>query len=270
MKILLIADFHYGEDSNFLKHGGADYVNIFGSQFHTYLNTLKPEFKKYDLIVNLGDCINDHSFIYGLSSASYGIDLSYFKAFLNAWKDVEQPVFHVLGNHDGEVIPRADFIDLLGRNTYFSQDLGGIHHVVLDPVWGKYPYALDDAQIKWLQADLASTQLTTIIYIHTPCDEHDLSDNYYHQINPSRYFVAHREALRSIFEASGKVKLVVQGHAHFYANNNINGIKYLTLASFLENDTTNIPTGEYVDLSISTDKSKELLIRRKRVRVTAL
>ena len=113
MKILLVADFHYGEDSNFPQYAGLEYTNIFGSQFHQYLNALKPKFKDYDLIVNLGDCINDHSFTHGLSPESYDIDLMNFKQFLKDWSDVEQPVFHVLGNHDGEVIPRSDFCQAL-------------------------------------------------------------------------------------------------------------------------------------------------------------
>jgi len=270
MKLLLITDCHYGEDSNFAWHGGEHYINVFGSQFEYCFAQLKQIIasRQYDLVANLGDCIADHSYLHGLTDESASIDRKHFQQFLACWQGIATPVFHLLGNHDGELISRADFKAMLGRETYFSCDLAGFHHIILDPVWGRVPYYIDDQQWAWLEADLEATSLPTIVYIHTPCDEHDLTDNYYHKINPARYFIANRASLRSIFERSNRVRLVLQGHSHFYMNHNINGIKYLTIPSFMENDTTGKPTGEFVSLTIEPDNKTAISIRRERVATT--
>ena len=57
MKILVFTDVHFGEDINYDIIGGKEYVNVFGSQSPLILRKLKLEFKKYDLVVNLGDSI---------------------------------------------------------------------------------------------------------------------------------------------------------------------------------------------------------------------
>ena len=272
MKVLFITDCHYGQDSNFEQHAGPEYVNVFGSQFEQLLRPLKARLAQedFDLVVNLGDCIADDSYLHGKNEKSYQLDKENFEKFIALWSDVRQPVIHALGNHDGAMIPRSDFEKILGRKTYYSEDLFGFHHVVLDPVWDSIPFAIDEEQIAWLEHDLNSTQLPTIIYLHTPCDETDLSDNYYHAVNPARYFSADRARLRTIFEKSGKVFLVVHGHSHFYRNCDINGIKYLTIPSFLENDTTGKPTGEYIEMHIDPACVQPPVIRRKKVAANEL
>lgn len=272
MKILFITDCHFGQDSNFDHHAGPDYVNVFGSQFEKLFSRLKKRLKKndYDLIVNLGDSIADDSYLNGKNQQSYQLDKDNFTKFISLWQDVKQPVIHALGNHDGAMIPREVFEEILGRKTYFSQDLSGFHHIVLDPIWESVPFAIDEAQLDWLKHDLANTKLPTIVYLHTPCDETDLSDNYYHAVNPDRYFVADRTKLRKIFEDSGKVKLVAHGHSHFYRNSDINGIKYLTVPSFLENDTTGKPSGDYLELTIMPEGNTLPVIRRRKVDTTKL
>lgn len=267
MKVLFISDCHYGQDSNFKQHAGHEYVNVFGSQFERLLHPLKKRLthENFDLVVNLGDCIADDSYLHGRNEKSYALDKKNFEKFIALWTDVRQPVIHALGNHDGAIIPRSDFETILGRKTYYSEDLFGFHHVILDPVWNSIPFTIDEEQLAWLEQDLNSTRLPTIVYLHTPCDETDLSDNYYHSMNPARYFVADRVRLRSLFEKSGKVSLVVHGHAHFYRNCDINGIKYLTIPSFLENDTTGRPTGEIVEMQLNAHYVQAPIIRRKRV-----
>lgn len=268
MKIPFITDCHYGQDSNFSQHAGADYINVYGSQFEKLFNPLKARINNsdIDLVVNVGDCIADDSYLHGKTEESYLRDKNNFIQFVSRWQDVRPPVIHVLGNHDGAMIPRSDFEEILGRKTYFSQDICGVHHIVLDPLWDKIPFRIDEVQLQWLQDDLTATTLPTIVYLHTPCDETDLSDNYYHADYPERYFVADRERLRSIFEQSGKVEMVVHGHDHFYRNNDINGIKYLTIPSFLENDTTGQPGGEYVELDVNDANTFTPVIRRKKIR----
>ena len=92
------------------------------------------------------------------------------------------PFYHTIGNHDhdleadGDWATAAPFKRILGP-TYYSFNAGGVHFVVLDDIvcrnaggerssWNE----VDDAQMKWLAADLAEVPATTpvIVAAHAP------------------------------------------------------------------------------------------------------
>jgi len=61
-------------------------------------------------------------------------------------------------------------------------------------------------------------------------------------------FIQQKKYLRKIFEDSGKVKLVIFGHTHYYHLEKINNITYLNVPSFTQNDATWNPCGSYVEV----------------------
>lgn len=57
MKILLITDIHHGENTNYARVGGEDYINSFGDALVSRIDTLRPIMESCDLVVNLGDLV---------------------------------------------------------------------------------------------------------------------------------------------------------------------------------------------------------------------
>lgn len=258
MKILVFSDAHFGDDINYDIIGGLKYVNAFGSQFPSIIKKLKSEFKKYDLVVNLGDSI---------FNKSKKDDPIIYKEFLRFFKDVKTPMIHLLGNHDLRFISRKQLNDFLKQEkSYYSKDSVGIHHIVLSARshhMGFHPH-LSKTQIEWLKRDLRKTKLPTVVYTHFLLDEQSIKENYYfNTFKKNMVLIEERKEVRDILEKSKKVLLVVNGHTHFYHQQIIKGIIYLNAPSITENDGKGKPTKKYMEIIIDNKKikTKELKIK---------
>lgn len=258
MKILVFSDVHFGDNVNYDIIGGLNYVNVFGSQFPTVIKKLKPEFKKYDLVVNLGDSI---------FNKDKKTDSIRYKEFLSFFKDVKTPIIHLLGNHDLRFMSRKQLNSFLKqKSSYYSRDIGGIHHVVLSARshhMGFNPH-ISKTQIEWLRRDLSKTKLTVVVYTHFLLDEQNMKDNYYFNIfDKNMVLIEERKEVRKILEKSEKVLLVINGHTHFHNQQTINGIIYLNAPSILENNGKGEPTKEYMEIVIDNKsiRVKELKVK---------
>jgi len=125
-----------------------------------------------DMLIQLGDFCHPADDARGLCER--------FNAF-------DGPKLHVLGNHDMDLGTKEEIMDFWGMPARFgSTDIGGYHFVTLDRNnlkrdGGFEHYAnanfyvdsairawADDEQLEWLAADLAQTQLPTIVLTHQP------------------------------------------------------------------------------------------------------
>ncbi|MBF0527088.1 MAG: metallophosphoesterase family protein, partial [Deltaproteobacteria bacterium] len=177
--------------------------------------------------INNGDYVT-----YGLSETVWNREM-FNPIYVNSMaKMASMPMMGALGNHEG--YHQGDFIldtQNIGalyrkywpykfyqtpRRYYYSFDYGPAHIAVID-TWSYPDQAVDAAQLTWLDNDLKnSTKLWKIVALHTPL--WDCKAN-----TP-----ALQTAFVPILEKNG-VKLVVQGHAHYYSNLKVNGITYLTV-----------------------------------------
>lgn len=243
MKILIITDIHYGEDTNYLKLIDKDYVNLFGSQFEKYLPNIKTLVKEHDLTINLGDLIN------GSDTES---DLIQYKKAVEFFGK-EKPVKYVLGNHELRTLSRSQLVEIIGeKKPYYSFDLNNYHHIVLDGFrdFEEDLYKIDKEQLVWLQKDLKDTNLLSLIYCHYVFDNQSLDSNYYFN-KPQRVFIENKEEVRKIFEDSKKIIAVFSGHLHFFHQEIINGIKYITAPAFSENDGNHKPKAECLSIDLN-------------------
>ncbi len=244
MKILLITDIHYGENTNYPKIGGEEYINSFGSVFESFLPHLKEAIASHDLVINLGDLIHE---------TTTEEDISAYKKAL-ALLGNEVPVKNVIGNHDLNTLARGQLSEMIGeKKIYYSFDFQGYHHVVLDGFRETKgdPHRIESEQLEWLKSDLQATSLSTIVYCHYPLDDQNLDSNYYFSQRPDRALILNREEVRSILEASGKVLCVFNGHTHFFNHEIINGIAYTTVPSFTENDGEHAPRAQCLSVSFN-------------------
>ena len=243
MKLLLISDIHYGKDVNYPQFGPSDYVNTLGSKFPALFSKLMPKVNSFDIVFDLGDCIS----IEGPEE-----DFQTYSRFLNYFKNVKIPTVHLLGNHDTACLTREQLMHLNKTSkTYHSFDFKGFHHIVLDPQLKDGLFSIDEKQIEWLREDIKNIKLKTIVYSHYHCDEQSMEDNMYFCKKPEKAYIKEKKELRDIFEKSGKVKAFFCGHTHFFHKEKINGILYVTVPSFCENDGKGNPKGEYLELILN-------------------
>ncbi len=248
MKIFFISDIHYGRDANYAPVNGKEYVNSFGAQFDSSAERLRPFLPTHDLIINLGDTINEIDAEHDTTNYRTVLDLL----------SVGKPLICVAGNHDLNILSRQELSAIIGQPLYRSFDLGGYHHIILDGTRDADGglHRIDKTQCEWLEHDLAHNTLPALVYCHYPLDEQSLESNYYFKMKPERAFISNKQEVRKILETCGRVIAVFNGHLHFAHEETINGIRYITVPSFSENDGSGQPkkeclSADVVDQSLS-------------------
>lgn len=150
--------------------------------------------------------------------------------FLAAFDRFAGTKLHVLGNHDTDGGFRREQTLEYWRSParHFSRDEHGLHLVVLDgnDPDGKpgYPCSVNDAQLAWLEQDLAATRAPTVIFIHQPIDAFD---RHVRTAGKVRAVLA-----RANREAGFKqVIAVFSGHAHLDYVRESDGIPHVQINS---------------------------------------
>jgi len=182
-----------------------------------------------ELVVNLGDVIEDES---------RERDFEQYARFVEILGGLDAPVVHVAGNHDQIHLTEEDLLALWRRdgNLYYSFDRGGVHFLVLQTIEIRDTAVhLPEIELEFAAEDLAATPLPTIVLMHHPASDQVLKGNRWFERAPNLCRVAERKALRRIFEASGKVIAVFNGHVHWNHLDVIAGIPYITVQSLTEN-----------------------------------
>jgi predicted phosphodiesterase len=190
--------------------------------------------KKVDFLIELGDFKDQ------CESATENATLKYLTSIEKEFRQFRGPRYHVLGNHDVDSISKKQFMaqvkntGIAKGSTYYSFNAKGFHFVVLDanftsngsdydhgnfnwedtniPVW----------QIDWLREDLASTSKPVIAFVHQQLDVTGSTG------------VRNAPKVREVFQESGKVLAVFQGHHHAGLYSQIEGIHYYTLKAMVE------------------------------------
>jgi 3',5'-cyclic-AMP phosphodiesterase len=213
LKIGIITDIHAGLDNDYIK--GSVALKLFGEA----LEELRLEHPS--LLVELGDRTNDDSLeIRRNNVAELGKQFNSFSI----------PRHHLLGNHD--FLPRAEQELLLNTKLEnHSSVVEGWQLIFLYTFNGTVEGGLTQSDLNWLEQTLASSSSPAIVFSHQPLDGiptkgNSLFDAIPHYLTP----VGHEKA-RAMMEASGKVKLAINGHTHWNHLEKINGISYLSVTA---------------------------------------
>jgi hypothetical protein len=170
----------------------------------------------------------DGIILLGDNAYPLGTDRQYQAAFFNVYRDLlrNTPILPCVGNHDmDDAYPyvfrlnttEADLGPQSRYPYYYSQDIGNVHIVVLDP-WKLWLESTTDVnypdwqkQLDWLKVDLnQNTQDWTILVNHFPVY---CAGNYDSDTNEPLKLL--REMLVPIIDQFG-IDLVVAGHDHTY------------------------------------------------------
>lgn len=227
MRFALISDVHLGPLASHqgklrkLTHLSEGLVTAFVRRMRDEVNP--------DLVINLGDVLEDES---------PELDHSRYAHFVALLAEIGKPVLHVAGNHDTINLTPLQLCELWGntREVTYSRDVAGTHFAVLRTVEHRDKLVeLPQEQLRWLEQDLASTTLPSIVLMHHPASEMRLEGNRWFEKRPHLCRVVERRALREVIERSGKVLAVFNGHVHWNHLDIIAGIPYVTLQSLSEN-----------------------------------
>lgn len=221
LKVGLITDLHYADKP---PAGTRHYRETLGklAEAATQFERDKPAF-----VVELGDLID--------AADSVETEQRYLKTINREFSAISKDRHYVLGNHCVDTLTKSEFLDgVEQKQSHYSFDRGEFHFVVLDACFRKdgEPYGRKNSkwndanipagEVEWLQADLKATSKKTVVFAHQRLD---VSND---------HGVKNCPDVRKIFEDSGKVLAVFQGHSHKNDLKDIGGIHYCTLVAMVE------------------------------------
>jgi 3',5'-cyclic AMP phosphodiesterase CpdA len=228
----IVTDLHFGPEARLdgklrkLTH----LAGPLAREFVARMNELGPDF-----IVNLGDDIEDES---------READLARYGECLGILREARAPLVNVAGNHDTIHLNRDDLSRFWQRSgpLYYSFDQGGWHFVVLHTLERKdVDVSLPERQLEWLRTDVAATAAPVVVFMHHSASEQSLDDSRWWPGRSHLALVRERAELRRIFEQSGRVRAVFNGHLHWNHLDVIRGIPYVTVQSLTENLDDDVP-----------------------------
>ncbi len=224
----LVTDLHFGPEASF---GGK--LRKLTAQAPTLLEAFVERMNREvrpDVVVNLGDDLEDESF---------EADKRRYAEVMSILGRLDAPVLHVAGNHDTVYLRPSDLAELWERpqsRLYYATDVGGYHLLVLHTQEQKdVSVTIDDAQLAWLESDLAAASTPVLVFMHHSAADQHLVGNRWFEKAPHICLVRERARLREIIAASGKVLGVFNGHLHWNHLDVIDSIPYVTLQSLIEN-----------------------------------
>lgn len=233
MRFALITDVHFGPLAYF--QGKLRKLSHEAGRLTRELVLRMNEVERPDLVVNLGDVVEDES---------RELDLARYREFMQILGGLAAPVLHVAGNHDQINLSDDDLRELWGQQgpLHYSRDVAGVHFVVMNTLETKdVSVRIPSEQLGWLEADLAAARAPVVVLTHHPMSDQDLTGNRWFERAPHICRVAERKAFRKVLERSGKVVAVFNGHAHWNHFDLLAGIPYFTLQSLIENLNDDAP-----------------------------
>jgi Icc protein len=249
LTIGIVTDLHFGPEA---RHEGKlrKLTHEAGPLAREVVRLMNEEIRP-DLLVNLGDDVEDES---------KGADLARYEECQSILRGARARLVNVAGNHDTINLTREALNRIWGRDghLYYSFDEREWHFVVLHTAERRNKdIRVAAPQLEWLATDLAATRLPTIVLMHHSASEQDLDDSRWFHGRPNLALVENRADLRSIFERSGKVRAVLNGHLHRNNVDVIRGIPYVTFQSLIENldeDAPGRPAAAYGVVQLSTER----------------
>lgn len=243
LRIALVTDMHYADKA---PNGSRHYRETLGKLEEAALQFEKSQ---PDFLVELGDFID--------AAASVDTEKSYLATINKEFAPICSERHYVLGNHCVDTLTKQEFLGGVEQEkSFYSFDRNGFHFVILDSCfksdgqpYGRKNFTWTDAnvpehELEWLRGDLKATDKPTIVFAHQRLD---VKNNHGVKNNP---------AVRRIFEESGNVTTVFQGHSHKNDLKQINGINYCTLVAMVEGSGEE--NNGYSLLQLSPDRSLHL------------
>ncbi len=224
----IVTDVHYADKDMRIDRFYRESIDKLRQSVETFNANRLP------FVVMLGDFID--------KAPDKTTELKYLAAVREVFSLYRGHKHFVMGNHDLANLSKAEYLANCGAVSpygHYSFDAGSYHFVILDANFRRDGEAYNAGNFKWKDAFIPAPQLEwlaqdlqrangtkTVAFVHQ--NLHDES---------GIYGVKNAAAVRRIFEQSGNVLAVVQGHDHKGAYAKINGIHYFTLKALVDGPT---------------------------------
>lgn len=270
MKILIFSDLHYAPEPPVNNGSKIERkltnlsLPILSKLIYEINNTIKP-----DLVINLGDSIEDFN--------DKEKDIENLHFICKKYAEIKPDFVSCIGNHDLRSMDnRTEVEEIFGYNhSTFSFDKNGLHVVVLgtfvNPNLGTAEGGIFKTQfisnedLDWLEKDLSSTNLPTIICLHFGVAEDGMKGNWWFESVPNAALLGNRKELKQIIKKHKQVLAVFSGHQHWTKTIVEDNIPYHTLGSLTENiNNDGVPDGVYF---VATFNGKTINIETKHIRL---
>jgi alkaline phosphatase len=223
LRVGLVTDLHYADKA---PTGTRHYRKTL-----VKLEEAATQFEKDQLnfLVELGDLID--------AADSVDAEQNYLTTINREFSLICKDRHYVLGNHCVDTLKKEEFLGQVEQEkSFYSFDRGQFHFVVVDSCFRSdgEPYGRKNsqwtdtnvpaAQLEWLEADLKENDKQVIVFAHQRLDV------------SNSHGVKNNVSVRKVFESSGRVLAVLQGHSHHNDLKEINGIHYCTLVAMVEGE----------------------------------
>jgi len=239
LRLAIVADIHHGAPK--LTKRGDRSLDLL-DRFLGFCADYGP-----DMIIDLGDRINDQD---------RETDRRLLAEVAARFRGLNTPHAHLDGNHDSDFLLPEDNTAALGTAGHTSRDLNGFHLVFWNAstkIPRPEPFRASEADLAWLAADLAATDLPTVVFSHVPVSGASMVGNYWFQNKPEHATYPNAAEARAILEASSRVVLCVAGHVHWNSLHQAGAIPHITIQSLTESFTTGgEPAGAWATLEIGS------------------
>lgn len=197
-----------------------------------------------DCIVELGDRIKE---------ASREDDADMMRGIRAALLEAGTPVYHLFGNHDVIYLPKQEQNELLDKQGDYEMVVrSGCRLILLDSTEGVSGGPISQEQLTWLQQAIeeASPSETVLVFCHHPLDVPDVTGHSYFESRPREAAAANAEEVRGILARTGRVAAVFHGHLHRWQESRWDGIPYVTLPSFTDDEDERFPSGGFAIVEV--------------------
>lgn len=264
-KIVIFSDLHYAPELPVNNGSKIDRKLIqYSEQILENLTEEINEKIKPDLVINLGDSVEDFN--------DKEKDIINLKYIWKAYKKLKPKFYSCIGNHDLRSMNKREEVEkIFGYDhSTFSFNHNGLHIVVLGTYvnnelgtaeGGIYKTQfISNEDVLWLENDLKTNNLPTIICLHFGVAEDDMKGNWWFESCPDTALLGNRKEIKQILESNRNILGVFSGHQHWTKFIKENNISYYVLGSLTENiNNDGIPDGVYFtvefdgkDISVET------------------
>ena len=167
----------------------------------------------------------------------------YLREIEDVFRSYEGPRYHVLGNHDNDLLGKREFFSICPNTgidparSYYSFVVRGVTFIVLDGNFNKDGEAytgvplnwcweeslIADEELDWLEEELRRAPGHVVVFVHQRLDA---------EARPN-HRILNAGAVQRILARSGKVRAVFQGHDHLGGYSVADGIGYYTLRALV-------------------------------------
>ncbi|MCK5220594.1 MAG: metallophosphoesterase [Candidatus Aminicenantes bacterium] len=196
------------------------------------INSLEPAF-----VISGGDQIDD-----ALEQSYERADLL-FNMYSEIVKNLEMPIYNVLGNHDIFGIYKKSGIDpahpLYGKKMFekklnkkqYSFDHKGWHFIILDSVQpaegDSYTGEIDPQQMNWLKTHILVLNKKTPVVLATHVPFYTIMPQLDKRFKYEKFSISNSTDVLELFK-DHNLKFVLQGHVHNYEAIFSNGIWFIS------------------------------------------